>query len=164
MKRIYVLSIVATLIFISACQKKPEVGGTSTQKMANEWWVQLFDPSGALAVPAGYHGRIATYNSSTNTGNELWVDDQAEIWDFKVKATADPNNLTFSANQAVSVIDNYHIKVTITDGKIIEYGGLSKTGVITDSIYMKIQFEDDPGTTYVLKGHGRTRFAEDDYH
>ena len=67
MKRIYVLSIVATLIFISACQKKPEVGGTATQKMANEWWVQLFDPSGALAVPAGYHGRIATYNSSTNT-------------------------------------------------------------------------------------------------
>lgn len=109
-------------------------------------------------------GHIATYNTSANTSNQLWIDDQAEIWDFKVKVTADPNNLTFSANQAVSAIDGYNIKINVTDGKIIENGGHSKTGVLTDSIYMKIEFEDDPGTIYSIRGHARTRFAEDDYH
>lgn len=164
MKRLSIIAITITIIVFSACQKKPDVGGTSTQKLANEWWVQLFDPGGALVYPTTYYGHIATYNTSGDTGNQLWVDDQGEIWDFKVKANANPSNLTFDVKNAVSVIDNYHIKVTITDGKIIENGGKSKTGVLTDSIYMKVEFEDDPGTIYTIRGHARTRFAEDDYH
>jgi hypothetical protein len=163
MKRKYLFLIAFTCTIVYACQKKPEVGGTTTQSMANEWWVQLFDPSGALVYPASYYGHIATYNTSSNT-DEIWVDDQNEIWNFKVKAKADLNALTFTANKAVSVVDNYNIKVTITDGKIIPNVGHSKSGVLTDSIYMKIEFEDDPGTIYSLKGHARTRFAEDDYH
>jgi hypothetical protein len=162
MKKISIFSILITVLAFSSCQKKPDVGGTTAQKMSNEWWVQLFDPSGALVYPSSYYGHIATYNAASND-NQIWVDDQGEIWDFKVKATADVNKLTFSANQAVSVIDQYNIKVNITDGKIIENGGHSKTGVLTDSIYMKIEFEDDPGTIYTIRGHARTKFAEDDY-
>jgi hypothetical protein len=163
MKRKYVFFIAFTSTIFHACQKKPEVGGTAAQSMANEWWVQLFDPSGAPVYPASYYGHIATYNTSANT-DEIWVDDQNEIWNFKVKAKADLKALTFSANKAESVVDNYNIKVTITDGKILPNVGHSKTGVLTDSISMKIEFEDDPGTIYSLRGHARTRFAEDDYH
>jgi hypothetical protein len=163
MKRISIFSILITALVFSSCQKKPDIEGTATQKMANEWWVQLFDPSGALVYPSTYYGHIATYNTSANAG-EIWVDDQGEIWDFKVKATANLSGLTFSANQVKSVVPGYDIKVTITDGKIIENGGHSKTGVLTDSIYMKVEFEDDPGTVYSIRGHARTRFSEDDYH
>jgi hypothetical protein len=161
MKRKYLFFIAFTCTIFYACQKKPEVGGTATQSMANEWWVQLYDPTGAAATDWGH---IATYNTSANNADEIWVDDQGEIWDFKVKAKADLKAMTFSANKAVSVVDNYNIKVTITDGKIIPNVGHSKTGVLTDSISMKIEFEDDPGTIYSLRGHARTRFAEDDYH
>jgi hypothetical protein len=162
MKRIFLFIAIAAIGF-SSCSKKPDVGGTDLQKMANEWWVQLYDPSGALVYPASYHGHIATYNSASSN-DSLWIDDQAEIWDFKVKAKADINSLTFSTNKFVSVIDNYNIWVNITEGKILENAGKSKTGVVTDSIYMKIEFEDDPGTVYTLRGHARTRFSEDDYH
>jgi len=159
MKQLIYSAITLTVILVTSCQKKPDVGGTATEKMANEWWVQLYDDSG----PVTDFGHIATYNSASNTSNELWLDDQAEIWDFKVKVNADPANLTFSAKDAVSVVENYNIKVNITDGKIFANGGHSKNGVVTDSIYMKVEFEDDPGTIYSIRGHARTRFAEDDY-
>jgi len=164
MKRIYLLSTAIIILAFSSCQKKPDVGGTAAEKMANEWWVQLYAPDGSLYYPADYYGKIATYNTAANTGNELWLDDsEGNIWDFKIKVNADPNNLTFSATQAESVVDQYNIKIDVTDGKIIPNGGHSKTGVITDSIYMKIEFEDDPGTVYSIRGHARTKFAEDDY-
>jgi hypothetical protein len=164
MKKIYLLGITLTILVFTSCQKKPDVGGTATEKMANEWWVQLYEPDGSLSYPPDYYGKIATYNTAANTGNELWLDDLGgNIWDFKVKVNADQNNLTFSADQAESVVDQYNIKITVTDGKIIPNGGHSKTGVITDSIYMNIEFEDDPGKLYSIRGHARTRFAEDDY-
>jgi hypothetical protein len=88
MKRIIYLGIIVTLVTFSSCQKKSDIGGTNAQKMANEWWVQLFDPSGALVWPAANNrSHIATYNTSANSG-EIWVDDQGEVWDFKVKANA----------------------------------------------------------------------------
>jgi hypothetical protein len=171
MKKIYFSAIAVTLFAFYSCQKKPDIGGTTPQNMANEWWVQFYDPTGALATSANYYGHIKTYNTSAND-NTIWIDDFPEesggswtgnIWAFKIKAVADLNNLTFSAKQSVSALDGYNIKVNVTDGKIFENGGHSKTGVLTDSIYMKIEFEDDPGTIYSLRGHARTRFAEDDY-
>ena len=150
------------LIAFSSCKKKyPDVGGTAAEKMANEWWAEL-KLDGDNVYGPGEFAKIATYNTAANT-NEIWVDDLHGLWDFKVKATADFNNLTFSADQAVSVIPNYDIKVNITEGKVLMGAGHSKTGNITDSIYMKVEFEDDPGTIYTIEGHGRTRFAEDDY-
>ena len=163
MKRIFLIAGIVAVGF-SSCSKKPEIGGTEMEKMANEWWVQLYHQDGTLAVPATYHGHIATYNSAAN-GGEIWIDDQAEIWDFKIKAKADVANMTFSANKAVSVVPGYNIWVTVTEGKILENVGKSKSGVVTDSIYMKVVFEDDPtGETYTIRGHARTRFSEDDYH
>lgn len=46
MKRIYFLSAVTAILAITSCQKKPDIGGTATQKMANEWWVKLYDDGG----------------------------------------------------------------------------------------------------------------------
>jgi hypothetical protein len=51
----------------------------------------------------------------------------------------------------------------VLEGKIIADAGHSKTGVVTDSIYIKAVFSDDPGTEYEMAGHRRTGFVEDDY-
>jgi hypothetical protein len=163
--------IFAIVIFIlSSCQKEKAPGGTAAVSMANEWWAQL--KLDGEDVYGGFYSKIFTYNTATNS-NEIWIDDDLEstisgnfLYDFKVKATADFNTLTFSANQAVSVVPGYNIKVNITDGKVLRGVGHSKTGNITDSIYMKVEFEDDPnpGTIYTIEGHARTRFAEDDYY
>lgn len=158
MKRVIVIMAGAVLVTFSACSKKPDIGGTNAEKMANEWWVTISQGSTVYTSPQHFY----TYNTAANT-NEIWIDDAGHIWDFKVKAVADLNALTFSANQAESVVPGYNIKVNITEGKIIPNAGHSKTGNATDSIYMKAEFEDDPGSIYVISGHARTRFAEDDY-
>ena len=58
--------------------------------------------------------------------------------------------------------EGYHT-MDVLEGKIIADAGHSKTGVVTDSIYIKAVFSDDPGTEYEMVGHRRTGFVEDDY-
>jgi hypothetical protein len=162
MKRVSLIIAGLALVTVFSCSKKPDTGGTATESMANEWWAELILPDGTTnANGAGYFGHIFTYNSSANT-NEIWIEDPNELYNFKVKATADLGALTFSANNVTSVVPGYDIKVTITEGKIIQNGGHSKTGNVTDSIYMKVKFEDD-ARTFTIRGHARTRFSEDDY-
>jgi len=162
MKKFFLIIGVVLIAFTSCEKDKPDTGGTNMEAFANEWWVQLYDPAGALVYPDTYHGHIATYNTAANN-NEFWIDDQAEIWDFKVKAQGNLSDMSFNALQAQSVVEGYEIIVNITNGKILRDAGRSRTGVVTDSIYMDIEFEDDPGVVYSIRGHARTRFAEDDY-
>jgi hypothetical protein len=160
MKRIIVIIAGFAMIAVSSCSKKPDVGGTAAEKLANEWYVDLYNGT----TKEVSHAHIYTYNTAANT-NEIWVDDDGHIWDFKVKAATDLAALTFKADNVTSAVPGYDIKVNITDGKVIPNAGHSRTGNITDSIFMKISFEDDPvpGTVYEIRGHARTRFAEDDY-
>lgn len=157
MKRIFVIIAGIAMLAVSSCSKKPDTGGTATEKMANEWYVSLYDGTSVEVS----HGHIYTYNTAANS-NEIWLDDDGNVWDFKVKAAADLGALTFNANNYTSKVGSYTVNVTITGGKIIPDAGRSKTGNVTDSIAMTIKFSDDP-RTFTLRGHARTRFAEDDY-
>ncbi|MGZ3837578.1 MAG: lipid-binding protein [Flavisolibacter sp.] len=159
MKKITIIISVLTLGFVSCKKDLPDVGGTAAQKVANEWWVELKDSTGADLYNLG-HFKISTYNTAANN-NEIWVDDLKNAWSFKVKAQVDYSNLTFKA----SAQDNeyYPIKVNITNGKVLPNAGHSKTGNVADSLYMKVEFSDDPGNIYTISGTARTKFAEDEY-
>lgn len=162
MKRLIVIVAGLAMVTFLSCSKKPDTGGTATEGMANEWWAELIEPDGTTNhYGSGAFGHIYTYNTAANT-NEIWIEDPAQLWDFKIKASADFGAKTFAANNVTSVTPGYDIKVTVTEGKIIPNGGHSKTGNITDSIYMKVKFEDD-ARTFTIRGHARTRFSEDDY-
>jgi hypothetical protein len=160
-----ILSI--TIVALSSCKKElPEVGGTSAQKIANEWWVTLTQ-NGTDIYHIG-HYKLSTYNTADNN-NTIWVDDLKGGYGFKVKANADFTNLGFSAATAAN---EYYLStnpakfpqtVTITEGKVLPGLGHSKTGNVTDSINMKVEFSDDPSTTYTISGTARTRYTEDDY-
>ena len=158
MKKLATILSALTILFFS-CSKKPDVGGTKAQNMANEWWVTL-DQAGSPDVFGIGHFKIATYNTSTNN-DSIWIDDFKSGWQVKFKAAADFTNLTFSAKDAPN--EYYPITVNLTEGKIIVNGGHSKSGNIVDSIHMKLVFSDDPGNSYEMNGQARTRFAEDDY-
>ena len=157
MKKI-VLILMSGIFILGACKKNlPDPGGTAAQKVANEWFVTL--QQGGVDLLGG-HVKIATYNTASNT-DSIWVDDLENIWQFKVKAKVNYDSLTFSASQSQN--EYYNITVNLTKGKVFVGQGKSKSGNLTDSIYMEAEFSDDPGTTYVISGHARTRFAEDDY-
>jgi hypothetical protein len=162
MKKIIAI-LFASFTFISCKKNLPDPGGASTQAMANEWWV-TYTVNGADVLGIG-HVQIATYNSSANN-NELWVDDLGNVGaahSFKAKTTADLNNLTFSATNASN--ENYSggttpQTVTISNGKVLLNAAHSKSGNVTDSIYMQASIS---GTTYTISGYARTSWPEDDY-
>jgi hypothetical protein len=167
MKKLALILGIAAVSFSSCKKDLPEVGGTSAQKLANEWWVKLTDGTGADIYHIGYY-KLATYNSASNS-NEVWVDDLKEGYGFKVKANANFDNLTFAGATAANEYynparpTNFPQTVTITEGKVLQGAGHSKTGNVTDSIYMKVEFSDDPGTIYTVSGTARTKYLEDDY-
>jgi len=157
MKKFLLIFLIGTTIL--GCKKNnlPDPGSTKTEKMANEWWVTL-KQGGADLI--GTHVKIATYNTSANN-DSIWVDDLENTWQFKVKAKVNLDSLSFSTSQFQN--EYYNITVNLMNGKIFPGQGKSKSGNVTDSIYMQAEFSDDPGTIYVISGHARTRFAEDDY-
>jgi Lipid-binding putative hydrolase len=166
MKRILLITIILAFVF-SSCQKTKEAGSTSAVKVANEWWATL-DSAG---IPDYYgigHLRIATYNTAADNGT-IWVDDYKSGYGFKVQATVDYTNLTFSSSP--TAVNGYFITGSssfpatahLTDGRIFPKMGHSRSGNIADSIHFKIEFSDSPGFIYEMNGVERTRFPQDDY-
>ena len=160
MNRVLKISGIVMLALLSCNKKLEDPGATATVTMSNEWWVTLFRGGNDLI---GTHVLFSTYNTSANVNDSLWLDDLGNGYQFKCKVHADPKNLTFSVDSAQN--ETYDIRVHIANGKIIPNGGVSKTGVKTDSLYMEATFGDDPDPThiYIISGTARTRLAQDDY-
>lgn len=168
MKKIILILIGASILLsFNSCMKTKDPGATASVTMANEWWVTL-DQGGTQDSLGIGHFKIATYNTSENN-NMLWVDDLQNGWGVKAMVTSDYTNLTFSGNESANAYydpDNptdFPKTVNITEGKIFPKMGHSKAGNVVDSLHMKIEFSDDPGTIYEMNGVERTRFVEDDY-
>lgn len=163
---------------LTACERdEPEMKATAALPLAGEWWVtyKLETSPGQFEDQGGGYTKILTYNTASNRTDSIWVTDvtgdgtrdHGNFWTFRVKSGADMANRTFSVtgNKSIATFDYdpYDINITITEGKVIPNGGLSASGVKTDSIYFKMQFEDDPDNTYIVSGHKRTGFLEDDF-
>lgn len=153
------LLVFTTSFIIAGCQKDEDIGGTSVEKLAGEWWVRL-SVDGQLISQNFFP--LLTYNTADNAGNKMWLDDEEAIWPFKFKVDVNAANQTFSAASAESLYSN--IKVNLQNGKVLT--GVSKGPVsqaVTDSIYFEAEFSDDPGTVYQIHGYARTRYVEDDH-
>lgn len=152
-------SIIAVSVLIISCSKEPDVENTATVKMAGDWWVETFEDGAQW----DHFQRIYTYNTSDPNSSQIWVDDQKHIWPFKGKFDVDYSNLSFKAQTGIPNLSLAGKTMDLIEGKVISKGGHSKTGVVVDSIYMKLRFSDEPTHTYELKGHQRTGFFEDEY-
>jgi len=162
-RKIFFIALI--LLSTVACKKSFDAGGTGAQKMAGEWWADLYlDGQGLYGTPK----KIMTYNTAANK-DSIWIDDLGNLYNFKVRAVFDPKSLTFKTTSAT---DDYYdpnnppsapATVTIQEGKVMLKAAKSATGVVTDSIFFKVIFSDDPTTTYEIRGTGRTKWAEDDF-
>lgn len=161
MKRLtYIAFFIVTLSVIAvACTKKPDIGNTSTVKMAGEFWVETYADGAIVADFA----KVMTYNTSDPNSGQVWFDDIKHIWPVKAKLDVDYSTLSFKAKTGIPNTYLTGKTLDVVEGKIIPNGGHSKTGVVVDSFYLKAKFSDDPGPVYEFKGHGRTGFFEDEY-
>ncbi len=173
MKRIYLYAIVllSSMFFITSCEKDP-IGGTAAQKMAGEWYVtgDAIDANGNIVFKdedlfGVGHFHLDTYNTSTNSSTELWVNDNGHFWDFKTKINMDVNSMSFSGADIQNV--SYDSKVTITNGKILLGAAHTPSGSVADSIVFTVSFNDDTYPTqygyaaYRISGYRYTGLTND---
>ena len=157
--KITIVSILFTALV--SCENKGyedyEQKNSFTGVLNGEWYVDVIEESsGNVEVEHALH-----YTYDTNNGS-MFIDDRKNGWYLKGKLNVDVNNLTFNIADEDNLNDAGST-FTITEGKIIKNAAKSKTGVATDSIYFKAEFDYDPGVIYIHSGHRRTGFEEDDF-
>lgn len=172
--------LLAGLGLAASCTKTQNYGGTAVQKMANGWWVKAYSSVNGLvsitppANPAGSdsaagHIYITTYNTSGNTNDSLWADDLGAIgaygpagYDFKATLGANYTSYTISSAGTMNLYQTSN-PVKYAVGQVFPKGGRSRTGVVTDSLILKIVFIANPTDTLTVEGVARTGFDADDW-
>jgi len=174
MKKIknYILILCAAATF-AGCTKTQDPGQTNLVKAEGEFWVMLY-ADGEEQYPSPV--KLSTVNVAADK-DSIWIDHFEDGFiALQCRAGINMQNLTFasptnSPNLYATTKASWVTKpnttyvpdgATITEGKIMPKAAHSTTGVVTDSIYFKIVFSDDP-TTYEMKGTGTTNWAEDDF-
>ena len=158
----YILFI-AVIVGLTACQEEFEVGGTATEAMAGDWWVEMGISDGAGGFDGDSYGyyELSTYNTAADGTDEMWLTDKETFWAYKVKVAINIDDLTFSVDQGEDVI--WDDNTTITNGKITPDGTTTPSGITTDGIYFEVEWASDAGTVYVGKGYRYSGFPEDDH-
>ena len=158
------------LVGLSACKKESVIELGTVYPMSGEWYVtaQFDDGSGVVDDHYGLgYFLLTTSNTAANTENELLIMDDANFWWFKVKSALNLEAKTFSATNVNNLVpeEDYgsQITISVTSGNVIIDGGLSTDENVTDSIYMEVEYSDDPGTVYQISGVRRTGFLEDEH-
>ena len=150
--------VAASLLLFGSCSKKPDVEYTSTYKMSGEWFVEYYFDGNAVTD----YSKILTYNTADPAANQEWVVDTT-VGGFKAKFDVDYSTLSFKPMDSAPNLYNTGNTIKVYEGKVLPGAGHSKSGNTVDSIYLKVEFSDDPGSVYEIKGHARTGFFEDEY-
>lgn len=162
-KMIYKLfAVVLSLGVITACElDDPEIEYAAVTELSGEWYVQYEyqETDGSWTNPDWGYYKIITSNTAANVETEMLIDD-TDGWGTMYKVTV--NGLNFSVTGATELASSTG-DVTVTNGVVIQDGGLSTSGVVTDSIHFEfVQPSDDP-TVYRASGVRRTGFLEDEH-
>lgn len=166
-----ILLLLFFAVFFISCEDEGyadyDPGDTMVQELSGDWYVRLL-LDGEDVYGIGYY-LLSTYNTADDNGEEMWVDDH-ELWPMKVTTPVNVGGKTFSGSDLgneYSYEDNdeniISPVVDIIDGGVLENATTSPGGTTTDSIYMNVEFSDDPGTTYTIAGYARTGFFEDEH-
>jgi len=152
-----------------------EAGGTAVENMCGNWDVSVnaVDDSGNIVLEdpfgLGNAATVYTYNTTSNSSTQMWIDDQDTFWEYKFLININYDALTFSADNVVYNPDfsaDEAEYATVTDGKILQGQGKNLHGMPTDSISFYISFTDDPYsaaygfTKYHVSGIRHSGFTE----
>lgn len=165
MKRILIMLTAFSLCaLVLACDKDEDPGGTKVQQLSNEWWAKIYVPDGnggLIDIGLDYQ-HIMTSSTASPTADSIFVDDFDGLLVLKAKVACNVNSLTFHNDEPVK--ERYDGgTVSVANGKVLLGAAYSTSGVKVDSIYFETEFDWEPGQVYVLAGHARTGFAEDEH-
>lgn len=173
--RLLLLFIVLALF---GCQEAYEAPKSKTVAMHGRWWAELFYDADENGIPTedeiivSYHDygtyALVTTNTNSDAADSIIISDfhapSFGRWPFNLKIPVDLANLTFKN----ATVDNLAAgmdgeSATIHEGKILKGAGTLPSGRKADSIFMRIEFSDDPGSFYMYSGHRDTGQPEDQH-
>lgn len=154
----YIISLILVVALFTSCDKKEDYEqiNSSVMEISGEWWVDYSD--------GDYHSgltKLIISNTAADNGQEIWISDEDNFWEYKVKCPVNIDQLTFSGTDLENI--QYDVLIQISGGKMLPLAAQSTSGVVTDSIYFEIEFGDDPGTIYQASGWRKTGFIEDEH-
>jgi len=169
MKNKIVILAIALMVILASCKTEElDPGAAANNELSGEWFVEYnhnvygHDPFGV-----GYT-RLLTSTTASQSATDLIITDEENFWEFRVKARMDVANMTFGS--ADTLRDYIHdIKVLVRNGRVVENAVTTTAGVVTDSIYFEVWFEDLEGATGIasdtlfVSGYRRTGFLEDEH-
>jgi hypothetical protein len=167
---ILILAAFLMIAMVSCKTEDIDPGAAANNDLSGEWFVEYnhnvygHDPFGA-----GYT-RLLTSTTASESATDLIITDEENFWSFRVKAKMDISSKSFgSPDTLTNYIPGNDIKVLIRNGKIFDDAVTTAAGVVTDSIYFEVWFEDledatgIPSDTLFVSGYRRTGFLEDDH-
>ncbi|HET6558170.1 MAG TPA: lipid-binding protein [Prolixibacteraceae bacterium] len=170
MRNLMIIALFAMVI--SSCDLKEdyEVEKSKVVEAAGQWYVMYnHETFGEDPFGAGFTA-LKTFNTSDDNGQEIWLTDEGNFWDYKVKIPVNLEAMTFGREDTViNEVADYNIKVIVRNGKIIKNASVQPSGATTDSIYFEIWFEDLEAATEIandkllVSGFRRTGFLEDEH-
>lgn len=169
MKNLTILTV--SLLFIMASCKTEDIepGAAANNELSGEWFVN-YDHNVYGPDPFGVgYTRLITSTSASQSATELIITDEENFWTYRVKASMDVSTKTFGGQDTLANFIGDDIKILIRNGRIIEDAVTAESGVVTDSIYFELWFEDledatgIPSDTLFVSGYRRTGFLEDEH-
>ncbi|XOV92946.1 MAG: lipid-binding protein [Bacteroidota bacterium] len=169
MKNILYILIAACVLY-SCATEDIDPGGAANNELSGEWFV-TYDHSVYGADPFSFGiTRLLTSTTADESATEMIIDDENNAYEFRVKAKMDISSMTFgSSDTLVSYTDDYNIKVLIRNGQIYKDAVTTEAGVMTDSIYFEVWFEDlelytgIANDNLLVSGYRRTGFTDDEH-
>ncbi len=164
MKKNILFFIVIASFTITSCDfldglddyKDVEIEYASTYPVSGEYYADFVHTVyGSLSDPIN----INIYNTAADDGKEVWIFDNGNWWDFKVKCPVNMSNNTFGSADTL-IDEQYGVKVIVRNGQILKEASLQPSGVMADSIYFEIWIENVPGWYNLNYG---TAMGESDY-
>ena len=169
MKKYISLAFMAVALsfgFVScSVETNEEPGGTNVEKMAGRWnvMVDVVDESGNTIYSDPYglgEITIMTFNTSDNSTNKMWLDDNGKFWSFKMKVDVNYHERSFFCPEQDYDAAGSGTAV-VTNGKILENATKNLHGMPNDSIVFDIKFSDDQNNLiYRISGQRYTGFKE----
>ena len=162
MRKLSIIIGAIAVFALTACKDDQEIPKAKTVSMSGEWWLDASDADSNFVVSAHDIGHsFLTYNTSDDTDNEIWFDDDGGFWPMKAKMKVDLSNTSFVPGDTVRNIYNEDADFILYEGRIIKGAATAPSGTKTDSMYMVLGFEDYPEVKWTLSGYKDTGWPED---
>lgn len=150
MKKILYFATLLLAVIMTSCSKE-EIGGTATQEVAGDWYVEVVgcdENDNIIYEDEDLYGagrwNCLSYNTAANDPTKMVIYDQNNFWGFMVVVNIDQASMTFSTpnnDYAENLVDEP--KVKIWGGKIVKNGGVQNNGAVADYIEYNVAFSDD---------------------